>query len=1455
MVCDDTLNNDGIYCFTLTSKNNEITGGNPWTVTYHETLTDSQTGANPKSSPYCNLTPHGQVLYVRVFDPAAPACYSNTTLQLTVNSIPLPNPVITDYELCDFTAPANQEIFDLGTKTAEIANNQAGVTVTYYASLADAQGQTSPLANFYPNATNPQQIWINISDNTTGCNTTGTFNLIVNPLPTVFTPPTIFECSNGLVLTAEFDLTVNENTVTGGVPGLTVSYYHNPGDAQGATGAIPNPTTYNGYDTEIIYIRVEDAKGCFATTTQLLRVTQGPVAVTPQPLQYCDPNNDGLGEFDLNDAINEIAGGVLPPGVSVSFHETPDDSYIGANAIPLNTLYNNITPWSQILYVRVFYTLTGCANYVQLKLNINRTPEAVAPADYELCDYTGAAHYEAFDLTSRIPEILGGISPSLVTVSFYTNLPDAQTPAGAITSVTGYTNGTPDTETLYVRVEFIATGCYDIVPLVLVVNPLPNSTQPNYPQYSLCDNDQSNIGFEVFDLGSKIDDILLGQTGMDVTFYISLGDAQNDTGRITGLLYMNQIQYVQTLGIRITNHDTGCYVISTMDIRVEPLPTLIAPTAPYVLCDENQDGYTTFDLTTLLPGLLGGVTTYTVSFHETPQDAQGNGTTIPNPAQYTNIFPFVQIIYVRAEDNITHCVSIIPIELNVDPSPVAPVFLADIVECDDDGNTQNASTTVDLTQQTAAVLTQQPLAAGNYTVTYYNSQAAAESSNGAGQIIPETSYTASDGETIWVRVENIHTHCFNVGSFQLEINIPLLLTTPVPLSLCDDDASPNDQHHAFDLTVRDVMITQGLSGYTVAYYPSYADAQGNTNVITNPTAYINIPPAVQTLGVRVTSADGCKSYTTLDIRVLPVPTPNTNPPSLGAKCDDNNPGDMMEVFDLTANAAYIINGDPGLTLHYYHSQGDALVPQNEILTPNNALVGDVDPAEQSVWIRVENTRVDYLGNHCYVLVEQPLTVNPLPTVVQPLDPFRVCDNDADGIAQFNLNDPLLAPQVLGAAQLPGDYTITYYLGAAGANPLTNTGEAPLASPYTNVTPNSQTIYIRVVNNTTGCVNATGVLTLAVEQYATATGPQVFSECDNYNDPYDGIHRIDLTQYEAAILGGQNPAVFLVSYYTTQQDAIDGTNALPLAQAQAYETDPDTDTIWVKVENSSNSITPVCYAITTIDINVERYPNPVISTPDGVDTICVDFITNVVVRPLTLDSGMANPAGYTYEWFEAGDPTTVIGTGPSYTVDTPATGGATRNYTVHVTSITPLACDTTSAGFEVIQSGQAVIPAGTPGYTVTDAFSSSQVITVNVDGYGSYEYSLDDGPRQVSNVFGDVSLGTHIIHVWDTEGGIAYSCEELIIEEVQVIDYPHYFTPNGDGIHDTWNIVGLGGQPGAKILIFDRYGKLLKQISTQGQGWDGTFNGHMLPSDDYWFTVDFTENSTIRQFKAHFTLKR
>jgi gliding motility-associated-like protein len=84
-------------------------------------------------------------------------------------------------------------------------------------------------------------------------------------------------------------------------------------------------------------------------------------------------------------------------------------------------------------------------------------------------------------------------------------------------------------------------------------------------------------------------------------------------------------------------------------------------------------------------------------------------------------------------------------------------------------------------------------------------------------------------------------------------------------------------------------------------------------------------------------------------------------------------------------------------------------------------------------------------------------------------------------------------------------------------------------------------------------------------------------------------------------------------------------------------------------------------------------------------------------------------------------------------------------------------------------------------------------------------------------------------------------------EVYVLDYPRFFTPNGDGVNDLWKIKNLDLFPKSTITIFDRYGKLLKALGSNTTSWDG----NSLPADDYWFSLQFND----RIIKGHFSLKR
>ncbi|MEO8515687.1 MAG: T9SS type B sorting domain-containing protein [Flavobacterium sp.] len=91
-------------------------------------------------------------------------------------------------------------------------------------------------------------------------------------------------------------------------------------------------------------------------------------------------------------------------------------------------------------------------------------------------------------------------------------------------------------------------------------------------------------------------------------------------------------------------------------------------------------------------------------------------------------------------------------------------------------------------------------------------------------------------------------------------------------------------------------------------------------------------------------------------------------------------------------------------------------------------------------------------------------------------------------------------------------------------------------------------------------------------------------------------------------------------------------------------------------------------------------------------------------------------------------------------------------------------------------------------------------------------------------------------------------------DVSVLGIPSFFTPNGDSYNDYWNIQGTNSKLSATttIHIFDRFGKLIRQISPSTQVWDGKFNGQSLPATDYWYSIVLGDGRII---KGHFALKR
>jgi gliding motility-associated-like protein len=277
------------------------------------------------------------------------------------------------------------------------------------------------------------------------------------------------------------------------------------------------------------------------------------------------------------------------------------------------------------------------------------------------------------------------------------------------------------------------------------------------------------------------------------------------------------------------------------------------------------------------------------------------------------------------------------------------------------------------------------------------------------------------------------------------------------------------------------------------------------------------------------------------------------------------------------------------------------------------------------------------------------------------------------------------------------------------------------------------------------------------------------------------------------------------------------------------------TVSVKIISKING---KCIGSQTIDFQVNTLP-----VFDRIETN-ISVCTNL--EPVTIGVASKDSRSYTYVWTRNGtaftpniagiDSSILIGLGGEYIVTATTKDGTScsKSMTIKIKESSIAKVEKKDIVIKDLNAG--------PNNTIT--------IKTETLGIGDYEYAIDDktGPYQDEPVFENIRPGLHTIYIRDkNECGIAQI-------DVSIIGYKKFFTPNGDGIHDTWNIIGLSkiNQPKTKIYIFDRYGKLLKELDPLSPGWDGTFIGKPMPSTDYWFRVQLEDG---REFKSHFSLVR
>jgi gliding motility-associated-like protein len=460
---------------------------------------------------------------------------------------------------------------------------------------------------------------------------------------------------------------------------------------------------------------------------------------------------------------------------------------------------------------------------------------------------------------------------------------------------------------------------------------------------------------------------------------------------------------------------------------------------------------------------------------------------------------------------------------------------------------------------------------------------------------------------------------------------------------------------------------------------------------------------------------------------------------------------------------------------------------------NGPIPGATNPTYNVIDSGTYSVEVNLGGTGCIATGEAIIEYTALPVLNDPTTLVQ-CDYDNDGVTTFDLTK---IEQII----VNGDNSLLplkYYPTLADAQNQAN----EISNPTTFVAAAGNSVFVRA-QNIYGCAAYATIDLQVANNTITAQSP--VESCDN-DGPEDGFTAFTLsTQVTPQIVAGL-PSGMMVAYYGSAENAVLNLSQLP---DNFTNTTPLQQIIYALITNG-----PDCYGIIPITLVVHSF-NPAGFANENV------FLCNGNAETIGVSAVFSS-----YVW-SSGQVTPTISV------------SAAGVYSVTVTDAN--GCSATKS-FNVTNSEMATIT----NIDIDDFAGNANSVTVNFTGNGLYEFSLFPGIWQNTPLFTNVPPGEYTILIRDRNG-----CGTTPPETIYVLDYPRFFTPNGDGYNDLWFVRDLY-RLNATISIFDRYGKLLKYQDANTDGWDGFYNGNALPSTDYWFSILF---DTGRIVKGHFSLKR
>lgn len=935
IVCDDAAQN-GLTTIDLNVKNNEITNGHPdLIVTYHHSQSEAEAGVNAITSPYQN-TSRREHLIVRV-ENAQKGCASITQLNIAV----LDSPLIenTENHFLDACDPQHDGFanFDLNAITPDILNGLTGVSVTFHETYDDAILGNNAIIN-PSNYTNIQQnlqtLYIRVMSNNTGCASVAAFEIHTNLLLTgaLIQDFPICDDKNGNV--PSFDLNSISEVIMNDLPDISITFYETLEDQAHQVRPLNPSSAYSPAQfPKTLYITLKNP-----TCTELAEIDLllNPYIDFPsiEHVTYCDSDQDGLTSIDLRSYDAAVTN--QQEGFEVRYFATQDDANKNINSLP-NFYKNTSNPLR--LYTRTTSKATGCSDIKSFEITVLPAPETNTPEDIIICDDDQDGFYN-IDLSTTIGELVTDSSNR--TFTFHTSLEHAKSK----TEVIAYpTNFKAHTQTLYARIENQLTSCHAIEPIHIIVNTLPSFT--SISNYIYCETDSDGLGEFIFK--TKDSEILNGQIGKKVSYYLNQHDADSKTNLLKKEAVYNNISNPQTIYVRVENaSDINCYGTSSFTIEVGTSPEFNVASDWFVCDDISNDQRELFDLSQKISEISAGINdTLDITFYTSRAHAEN--AVNPIATKYTNI-KNPQQIFARIENG-TICASITDFSLGVikapDANPSKP-----IEQCDTD---YDGRMPFDLKLSEIDIL---DVRQNNLVIAYYETAQDLEAEiNAIPQ--PEAYTNISNPQTVYVRLTNSISKCY------LSIPLKLVVHTPPIFNAIDSVRICDTENNYYELSAVNDLLVNDTSNTHISYYKDQNDALNASNPLNN---NYNYASASNKIYVRLeNNTTNCFTIHQFTLNVNPLPIAYT--PLDLESCDDDFDG--LFYFDFSEQTQRILgsqNSD-----HFkvtYHDSSDRAHENAEVLNTTYAAID-----MQMIYARIENKITG-----CYAITQFETHVHPRPVL-------------------------------------------------------------------------------------------------------------------------------------------------------------------------------------------------------------------------------------------------------------------------------------------------------------------------------------------------------------------------------------------------------------------------------------------------------------------------------------------